>query len=174
MCYQNSCKAYWSRMSSWLMPCFGSMVIHTESGKPTKLINSSNDRQDSTTSIHHFYKDVRRDFRNRGARALDIALQPWLMRREAIRIWDAAILEGAGGYYLETANSHNSFALVDRIRPQRIGASFSARGIVVQILQDSAEAAGTLQEDRFLKFPLTLRRYNCMAGRCSVSSGVVE
>lgn len=67
--------------------------------------------------------------------ALDMALQPWLMRREAIRIWDAAMLEGVSGYY----SGGRTFTITP-LHPSTksdlsvVGASFSDRGIVVHDL----------------------------------------
>lgn len=66
---------------------------------------------------------------------LDIALQPWLMRREAIRIWDTTMLEGVGAYY----SGGRDFTLTP-LHPSTdsdlsvIGASFSPLGIVVHDL----------------------------------------
>ncbi len=67
--------------------------------------------------------------------ALDITLQPWLMRWEAIRIWDAIMLEGADGYY----SGGRTFTLTPLHSSTEselsvIGASFSAHGIVVHDL----------------------------------------
>jgi len=69
---------------------------------------------------------------------LDIALQPWIMRREAVRTWDAALLEGVSGYY----SGGRTFPITP-LHPSTksdlsvVGASFSDRGIVVHDLTGS-------------------------------------